>query len=115
MEIVVKNKMIGEELYIERRKKKKKKKDFFFNDTAPTGVYTLSLHDALPIAGRVDNGPLALGEHGGGEVVDANIIRLVGHSLIRVLSSRHLHPRIFIPQLHPARSSGIFIRHLHPR
>src|SRR3712207_8590653 len=22
---------------------------FFFNDTAPTGIYTLSLHDALPI------------------------------------------------------------------
>src|SRR6266508_3334918 len=31
---------------------------FFFNDTAPTEIYTLSLHDALPIfdrlAGRVD-------------------------------------------------------------
>src|SRR5688572_31114387 len=23
--------------------------DFFFNDTAPTEIYTLSLHDALPI------------------------------------------------------------------
>ena len=23
---------------------------FFFNDTAPTGIYTLSLHDALPIS-----------------------------------------------------------------
>src|SRR5690348_18467553 len=26
---------------------------FFFNDTAPTEIYTLSLHDALPISGRV--------------------------------------------------------------
>src|SRR5258708_40148765 len=24
---------------------------FFFNDTAPTEIYTLSLHDALPICG----------------------------------------------------------------
>src|SRR3712207_8197082 len=24
----------------------------FFNDTAPTEIYTLSLHDALPISGR---------------------------------------------------------------
>src|SRR5688572_32127630 len=25
---------------------------FFFKDTATTGIYTLSLHDALPICGR---------------------------------------------------------------
>ena len=25
-------------------------KSFFFNDTAPTEIYTLSLHDALPIS-----------------------------------------------------------------
>src|SRR6266567_8620781 len=25
---------------------------FFFNDTATTGIYTLSLHDALPISTR---------------------------------------------------------------
>src|SRR6266498_5380134 len=25
---------------------------FFFNDTAPTEIYTLSLHDALPIGSR---------------------------------------------------------------
>src|SRR3712207_9051197 len=27
---------------------------FFFNDTATTEIYTLSLHDALPISGRDD-------------------------------------------------------------
>src|SRR5437588_6993407 len=27
---------------------------FFFTDTAPTEIYTLSLHDALPIFGAVD-------------------------------------------------------------
>src|SRR5439155_25432180 len=29
---------------------------FFFNDTAPTEIYTLSLHDALPISGDSDGG-----------------------------------------------------------
>src|SRR3712207_9492594 len=29
---------------------------FFFNDTATTEIYTLSLHDALPISGDVDLG-----------------------------------------------------------
>src|SRR5437870_12948810 len=28
---------------------------FFFNDTAPTEIYTLSLHDALPISRRVSS------------------------------------------------------------
>src|SRR3712207_9587227 len=28
---------------------------FFFNDTATTEIYTLSLHDALPIYWRIDN------------------------------------------------------------
>src|SRR5215475_15892339 len=28
---------------------------FFFNDTATTEIYTLSLHDALPILRRVDH------------------------------------------------------------
>src|SRR5258705_9281312 len=27
---------------------------FFFNDTATTEIYTLSLHDALPISGKED-------------------------------------------------------------
>src|SRR5260221_3131929 len=29
---------------------------FFFNDTATTEIYTLSLHDALPICSVVDQG-----------------------------------------------------------
>src|SRR5476649_3064854 len=30
---------------------------FFFNDTATTEIYTLSLHDALPIYSTVPEGP----------------------------------------------------------
>src|SRR5438874_13817562 len=33
--------------------------DFFFNDTAPTEIYTLSLHDALPISRTRDRPHLA--------------------------------------------------------
>src|SRR5256885_17007089 len=33
---------------------------FFFNDTATTEIYTLSLHDALPIFGRLARGHLDL-------------------------------------------------------
>src|SRR2546422_6548543 len=43
---------------------------FFFNDTATTEIYTLSLHDALPICtgGSVERRPLqaAAGDPGGG-------------------------------------------------
>src|SRR2546427_9455630 len=33
---------------------------FFFNDTATTEIYTLSLHDALPISGMLRSGSMAL-------------------------------------------------------
>src|SRR5688572_32481097 len=35
---------------------------FFFNDTPTTEIYTLSLHDALPICGRTDAAQLAIGQ-----------------------------------------------------
>ena len=31
------------------KKERDKRSSFFFNDTATTEIYTLSLHDALPI------------------------------------------------------------------
>src|SRR2546427_8824195 len=34
---------------------------FFFNDTATTEIYTLSLHDALPISDSPANGSTAMG------------------------------------------------------
>src|SRR2546425_5078998 len=36
---------------------------FFFNDTATTEIYTLSLHDALPISGRPARSPMPLTPH----------------------------------------------------
>src|SRR2546430_8004621 len=53
---------------------------FFFNDTATTEIYTLSLHDALPIStpgaqfvGTTDNQPLEL------KVGGARALRLEPH------------------------------------
>src|SRR3712207_8801107 len=37
---------------------------FFFNDTATTEIYTLSLHDALPISGTRHGTQLPLHGHG---------------------------------------------------
>src|SRR2546430_9866561 len=36
---------------------------FFFNDTATTEIYTLSLHDALPISGTFSSASLTCAAH----------------------------------------------------
>src|SRR3712207_9017789 len=38
---------------------------FVFNDAATTEIYTLSLHDALPISGRRSGGPRTAGRRRG--------------------------------------------------
>src|ERR1039458_4762441 len=66
---------------------------FFFNDTATTEIYTLSLHDALPISG--DQGPAAGG-------VDPGIAGLPGDSwrseehTSELQSLRHLVCRLLL-------------------
>src|SRR3712207_7754494 len=62
---------------------------FFFNDTATTEIYTLSLHDALPILGRR---PPPLGGQGRGphlHVRDGHALR--GNAGKRAGASRHPH------------------------
>src|SRR3712207_8030254 len=53
---------------------------FFFNDTATTEIYTLSLHDALPISGLGDHEELVVVSLGGvdphGGDVDAGDLEL---------------------------------------
>src|SRR3712207_2226100 len=67
---------------------------FFFNDTATTEIYTLSLHDALPIFGPVPGGP---GPARGGRLRHRG--RVVGGALRR----HHAH----LPQqLGPGRPAG---------
>src|SRR3712207_7784343 len=54
---------------------------FFFNDTATTEIYTLSLHDALPIsAGPVlGRGEHGRGGHDGPQVAEQRAHRVLEH------------------------------------
>src|SRR3712207_8674707 len=66
---------------------------FFFNDTATTEIYTLSLHDALPILARAIR-IVALGQDG--HVADAAAVearRLQGYGRGRDLQRRGIHGR----------------------
>src|SRR6266571_6722458 len=69
---------------------------FFFNDTATTEIYTLSLHDALPIAPRCAPPPLRHGRrrsafaHGG---VRQDSHRGVGHGQTGCVRRRRGNPR----------------------
>src|SRR5260221_8806176 len=53
---------------------------FFFNDTATTEIYTLSLHDALPICCDVGTVLAQTGEVGGGSMTGID----EGHERLRV-------------------------------
>src|SRR3712207_8635872 len=54
---------------------------FFFNDTATTEIYTLSLHDALPIS-ELPLTPADLADFGG-PVAEARIEDLVADGVLR--------------------------------
>src|SRR2546430_10757212 len=58
---------------------------FFFNDTATTEIYTLSLHDALPISLRSRRLPILTSE--------LRLLRAAnGSTLILLLSGARRHP-----------------------
>src|SRR5262249_62414978 len=65
---------------------------FFFNDTAPTEIYTLSLHDALPIlaaAVRAGHGIAVVGRLVrplGGPVLVAHVVR--GRDVLAAVGAR---------------------------
>src|SRR5688572_33265434 len=63
---------------------------FFFNDTATTEIYTLSLHDALPILARGDAGALANPRVAG---VDELRQLVVGHAFCRKRGTGTLEDR----------------------
>src|SRR2546430_14214572 len=54
---------------------------FFFNDTATTEIYTLSLHDALPICAELARQALARDRRSLGGVVAALPVRIMGDRL----------------------------------
>src|SRR5256885_8848973 len=63
---------------------------FFFNDTATTEIYTLSLHDALPIfhAAEAD---LAHGTHHGAALVDRHAVDDAAHARPQLLQRSEEH------------------------
>src|SRR6266536_6645160 len=63
---------------------------FFFNDTATTEIYTLSLHDALPISG----GGAARADPRRGRGGGARLHRQPGGARGRRAERRHVGPRL---------------------
>src|SRR5256885_17162208 len=61
---------------------------FFFNDTATTEIYTLSLHDALPISEVQHGADLVGAAHGGAEKAQAHGLAHDQAEFLRV--QRHL-------------------------
>src|SRR2546422_8831855 len=49
---------------------------FFFNDTATTEIYTLSLHDALPISGAIPEAVARARDQEDDEDLGAEVLRL---------------------------------------
>src|SRR5437867_11571803 len=99
---------------------------FFFNDTATTEIYTLSLHDALPICGqdrdrKIDDGGqerrvglLDVRRRGRGEEAGADAARLAsGHRVERRLG-RH-GERVLVVVGHGALAAGAPAPHLSER
>src|SRR5260221_12340488 len=70
---------------------------FFFNDTATTEIYTLSLHDALPISSAEER------DHGGARRHRLRRDLLPG----RAVSNHHPRRRIVRLRRRPARPSGV--------
>src|SRR3712207_9008478 len=58
---------------------------FFFNDTATTEIYTLSLHDALPISGQLRYSTMCNEE--GGIVDDVTVYKFGDEHFMIVTSS----------------------------
>src|SRR5258708_27167251 len=63
---------------------------FFFNDTAPTEIYTLSLHDALPISNFAAYGlGWGLRDYRGHKIVShtGGLARMTSRTLLHVIRS----------------------------
>src|SRR2546429_6682159 len=71
---------------------------FFFNDTATTEIYTLSLHDALPIsAGCFTAKEAILTAELGREALETNLVKLRSEEHTSELQSRlHLVCRLLL-------------------
>src|SRR5258708_38629324 len=82
---------------------------FFFNDTATTEIYTLSLHDALPISAGADHRLRAGEEHRVGGVVGDVDVRALDAPGRRGRGRPRLRLRPLLDAL-PPRGGGDLLR-----
>src|SRR5687768_18252026 len=68
----------------------------FLNDTAPTAIYTLSLHDALPIFGRHDHVDSRVGapQAGAAQVVVGQRERRVAQRVVDAVAVGVVRPHL---------------------
>src|SRR2546429_4290749 len=96
---------------------------FFFNDTATTEIYTLSLHDALPISARPAGDHLAATHRHSQrkrQIAGSRLGRARGHGArdrksTRLLQSRlHLVCRLLLEKKKKTTTASTTHRHLRP-
>src|SRR2546430_17676211 len=75
---------------------------FFFNDTATTEIYTLSLHDALPILREITTSKTEAATF---ELAEGTVIRLAPSSRLQVLAGRRDGPGLERSEEHTSDSS----------
>src|SRR2546428_3347315 len=84
---------------------------FFFNDTATTEIYTLSLHDALPIYSASED--LPINKHDAFTVSLWTKVNGTGQNDLRVLSEGNTgiyYPSVNVCTHHVDRGLDVFIR-----
>src|SRR3712207_7445778 len=80
---------------------------FFFNDTATTEIYTLSLHDALPISAVDDDGQDAAGPQEDHVLGEGPAALLVDHRVTAVLDHHHVAVELLEPRQRPGQHGDL--------
>src|SRR2546430_11697094 len=69
---------------------------FFFNDTATTEIYTLSLHDALPICGGQCHAQMKMISGRWCAVISARSVFIDRHRLLQLFSGGAIQPFLVV-------------------
>src|SRR5258705_10157394 len=86
---------------------------FFFNDTATTEIYTLSLHDALPIFHLFSHASISLRSLKEPILKERNEMRSEEHTS-ELQSLRHLVCRLLLEKKKKTQRGSLYQRYHHP-
>src|SRR2546422_11711300 len=87
---------------------------FFFNDTATTEIYTLSLHDALPIStARRVTGQIATAYSQGGAQLAGYSHQEIGRAHVELQSRLHLVCRLLLEKKKKKKKNHIYYVNAH--